>query len=105
MNDGIVVHENQGRRQMANGTHHPPKHRRFSGRSDVRMFDLSTQGEDALQAGSIEHREGRGMTERFAYVCPNCLEVEWVDRVGLVLNAVRGSRRFKVCEKCSELTE
>jgi len=45
------------------------------------------------------------MTKRFAFVCPNCLEVEWVDRVGIVLNAVRGSRRFRVCDKCSELAE
>lgn len=45
------------------------------------------------------------MTKRFAYVCPECLEVTWVPRVGLVLNAVRGSRRFKVCQDCLDASD
>jgi hypothetical protein len=69
------------------------------------MLDLQTQGKGIVQARKSGGREGGRMSKRFAFVCPNCLEVEWVDRVGLVLNAVRGSRRFKICDECSELAE
>jgi len=42
------------------------------------------------------------MTKRFAYVCPQCLEVTWVPRT-MILNAVRDHRRFKVCDDCLDL--
>jgi hypothetical protein len=43
------------------------------------------------------------MSNRFAYVCPECLEVTWVDRVGIVMKAIKSSRRFKVCEDCKRV--
>ena len=45
------------------------------------------------------------MSERFALVCKECYSVEWVKREGLVLNAVRGSRRWHTCESCKEAVE
>lgn len=43
------------------------------------------------------------MTARVANICPQCLSIEWVDREGLVLNALKGSRRFKMCDECIEM--
>jgi len=42
---------------------------------------------------------------RFAFVCKECYAVEWRDRIGLVLNAVKGSRRWHTCDECKEMKE
>jgi len=42
---------------------------------------------------------------RFAFVCKECYAVEWRDRRGLVLNAVKGSRRWHTCDECKEMKE
>jgi len=42
---------------------------------------------------------------RFAFVCKECYSVEWHNREGLVLNAVKGSRRWHKCDECKEMKE
>jgi len=42
---------------------------------------------------------------RFAFVCKECYAVEWRDRESLVLNAVKGSRRWHTCDECKEMKE
>ena len=37
---------------------------------------------------------------RVALVCTECHEVTWVDREGVVLEALKGSRRWHLCELC-----
>jgi len=42
---------------------------------------------------------------RFAFVCKECYSVEGHNREGLVLNAVKGSRRWHTCDECEEMKE
>ena len=42
---------------------------------------------------------------RFAFVCKECYSVEWCNREGLVLNAVKAYRRWHTCEDCKEAVE
>jgi len=37
---------------------------------------------------------------RVALICTECLEITWVDREGVVLEALKGSRRFHLCPLC-----
>ncbi len=39
---------------------------------------------------------------RIMKICKECSGVEWVNREGLVLNALRGSRMWHTCEQCKE---
>jgi len=39
---------------------------------------------------------------RLMLICKECNEVQWVTREGLVMNAVRGSRMWHVCDECEE---
>ena len=42
---------------------------------------------------------------RIAFVCNECYSVEWRNREGLVLNAVKGLRRWHTCQECKEAVE
>jgi len=46
-------------------------------------------------------RDGNGPAfNRVALVCTECLELRWVEREGIVLVALKTSRRFYVCHNC-----